>query len=76
MTARGIDFLEDWIARNVTAADNAGGHQWAVALAQRCAKEAAAQGIALKETENGRISITGMILDAMIHVAEPGTPGD
>ena len=43
MTGRGIDFLEDWIAKNVTAAEFQGTPQRAVELADRCIAEAAAQ---------------------------------
>jgi hypothetical protein len=76
MSARGLDFVENWILKNVTPAHHAGGHKRATTLAEQCMAEAASQGIPIVEKIPGRLSITGTILDAMLHLAEPGTPGD
>jgi hypothetical protein len=76
MTMRGSDFLQDWIAKNVTASDHAGGHQRAEVLAQQFASEAAAEDIVEKLGSNGSLSVTAMILEAALRRAEPRTPGD
>ena len=77
MAARGVDFLENWIAKNVSASDHAGGHQRAVVLANQCAQEAAAQNIPREELEsNGGLSVTGIILKAILHLAEEERRGN
>jgi hypothetical protein len=43
MTTRGVEFLENWIAKNVTRADQ--GETRASILATQCIIEAASQGI-------------------------------
>jgi hypothetical protein len=45
MSARGIDFLENWIEGNVAEADKYGSHERAKALAAKCMAEAKALGI-------------------------------
>ena len=68
---RGVDFVENWILKNITPSDHAGGHPRAITLAKQCVVEAAVQGIPLDEKAPGRLSITGIILDAMLRLAEP-----
>jgi hypothetical protein len=73
MTARGVDFLENWIAKNVSI-DTTPAE--AEALAHRCLTEAAALGITGVEMEGEWGSVEQAIRDAIVHLKEPGTPGD
>jgi hypothetical protein len=42
----------------------------------RCIAEAAAEGITLEEIKPDTGSLESHIFDAMVHLAEPGRPGD
>ena len=76
MTARGIEFLENWIRRNVTAGAPPDDPLTASVLATRCIAEAAAEGLTLEEIQPDEGSVESLIADAMVHPAEPRTPGD
>ena len=76
MTARGAKFVKNWIAKNVTALDSSDDPMRATNLAMRCIAEAAAEGIALEEIQPKTRSLESIIFDAMMHLTEPGTPGD
>ena len=76
MSARGVDFLEDWIQKNVTAGGPPDDPLSASVLAMRCIVEAAAEGITLEELKPDSGSVESHIAEAMVHLAEPGTPGD
>ena len=62
MSARGTDFLETWIAGNVTEADKYGSHERAKELAQKCLAEAKAVGITVHDME---LELSG--LETTIH---------
>jgi hypothetical protein len=74
MTARGVDFLEGWIASNVTseAKDQAD----AGLLAAKLVAEAALAGFTLADMELDEETVETYIRDIIVHVGEPGTPGD
>ena len=76
MSARGANFLENWIEKNVTAAGPSDDPLRASDLAMRCIIEAAAEGITLEEIKPDSGSLESHIFDAMVHLALPGTPGD
>jgi hypothetical protein len=76
MTARGVVFLDNWIANNMPALDPSDDPLRAYNLAARCIVEAAAEGITLEEINTATDGLETQILDAMAHLAEPGTPGD
>jgi hypothetical protein len=76
MSARGIEFLETWLQKNVTAGDIPDDPLHASALAMRCIVEAAAEGLTLEEIQPDSGSLESHIFDAMVHLTEPGTPGD
>ena len=76
MSGRGVDFLENWIAKNVTALNCSDDPLRASNLAARCIAEAAAEGITIEEIKPDTGSLESYIFDAMVHLAEPGTPGD
>jgi hypothetical protein len=73
MTARGVDFLEEWIAnalRNV--ADRTQSRQ----LSQKLMVDAVTARLTVSDLEIGDMDVEKYILEAMVHLAEPGTPGD
>ena len=76
MSERGVDFLENWIQKNVTAGALSDDSLRASELAMRCILEAAAEGITVEEIKPDSGSVESHIFDAMVHMAEPGTPGD
>jgi hypothetical protein len=76
MSARGVDFLENWIAKNVTAGAPPDDPLSASVLAMRCIAEAAAEGLTLEEIKPDSGSVESHIAEAMVHVGEPGTSGD
>jgi hypothetical protein len=75
MNQRGIEFLENWIQTNITDADKHGTRERAKELAERCVAEAAVFEISLDDLEKWG-GIETIIYEAMVHLAEPGTPGD
>jgi hypothetical protein len=76
MTARGVDFLENWIQKNVTAGGPPDDPLSASVLAMRCIAEAAANGLTLEEIKPDTGSLESHIAEAMVHLAAPGAPGD
>ena len=76
MTARGIEFLENWIEKNVTAGPPPDDPLTASVIAMRCIVEAAAEGITLEEIKPETGSLESHIHEVMAHLAEPGKPGD
>jgi hypothetical protein len=67
MSARGVDFLENWIDGNVTEADKYGSHERAKVLAAKCLAEAKALGITSDNMELEPGSLEKMIYEAMHH---------
>ena len=74
MTARGIDFLEDWLAKYVSegTADPAN----AGVLAAKLLADSAAAGFTLADMELDQETAETFIRSTMVHLDEPGTPGD
>ena len=65
MSGRGIDFLENWLNKNVTDADRHGSRERAKGLAERCVAEAAALEISLEDMEPEWGSVETIIYEAM-----------
>lgn len=65
MSGKGIDFLEDWVNRNVTDDFRHGDRLQAKALADRCIAEAANAGIAIDDMEPEWGSVETIIYEAM-----------
>ena len=76
MSVKGVDFLQNWIAKNVTAGAPPDDPLSASVLAMRCIAEAAAEGLTLEEIKPNSGSVESHISEAMVHVGEPGTPED
>jgi uncharacterized membrane-anchored protein len=65
MSGRGIDFLENWVNKNVTVADRKGSQDRATELAAQCYADAAALGITMDDMEPEWGSVEEIIYDAM-----------
>ena len=74
MTARGVDFLEGWIASNVTSAPNDPAN--AGLLSAKLFTEAAVAGFTLADMELDEEIVEDYIRNIIVHVGEPGMPGD
>ena len=74
MTARGVDFLEGWITSNVTSEAREEGD--AGVLAAKLLAEAAVAGFTLADMGLDEDTVENYIRDILVHVGEPGTPGD
>jgi hypothetical protein len=65
MSARGVDFLKNWIARNITDSDRPGSRELATILGARCRGEAASKGISRGELEPEFVTVEMAIYEAM-----------
>ena len=72
MSARGKDFLELWIERNVLP--RAAGEDNAERLAVKLANDVAVEGLTIEELEIKGDAQT-YIRDIIVHVGEPGLAG-
>lgn len=73
MSRNAMDFLEAWMAANVPVQPHT---VEAGKLGERLRRDAAAAGFLLQDMELDKSSVEKFILDAMLHQAEPGVPGD
>ena len=74
MTARGVDFLEFWVERNVLP--GSADRDQALRLAMKLDADAGAEGLTFRDLEIERGDAEAYIRDIIVHVGEPGTPGD
>ena len=74
MSTRGTDFLDGWIASNVTSKSNDPAN--AGLLAAKLLAEAALAGFTLADMELDEDTVEDYIRDIIVHVGEAGTPGD
>ena len=74
MTARGVNFLENWLRQNVLP--NAGDRTQVQKLAQKLVFDAVAADLRISELVLGDSDVEQYILDAIVHLDTPGTPGD
>ena len=72
MSARGVDFLKNWIQKNVPTGGPPDDPLSASNLAKRCITEAASEGFTLEEIQPETSSVESYIADAMVHPANPG----
>ena len=73
MSDKGADFLELWIERNVLP--RSAEPDQATRLAVKLATDAAAEGLKFEDLEIDG-DAEAYIRDIIVHVGEPGTPGD
>jgi hypothetical protein len=74
MTARGVDFLDGWIATNVTSVHHDSAN--AGVLAAKLLAEAAVAGITLADMELDEDIFEDYIRNIIVHIGEPETAGD
>jgi hypothetical protein len=74
VTARGVDFLEKWIAANVNI--KSGDRADAGLLAAKLVADAAVAGFTLADMELDEESAEEYIREAMVHPDESGALGD
>ena len=74
MSARGTAFLQLWLERNVLTLPL--DRNQAPRLAEKLASDAAEEGLDLKDLEIKAGSTEEYIRDMIVHVGEPGMPGD
>jgi len=74
LSTKGVDFLELWIERNVLP--RSADRDQALRLAMKLESDATAEGLTLQDLELPSGGVEGYIRDVIVHVGEPGTPGD
>ena len=76
MSARGIDFLEDWIAKHVTPDEFEDLDVRTHILAERCEVAANAAGLSQDDLEPEWGTVESIIRDVLQQDPGGGTPGD
>jgi hypothetical protein len=74
MSVRGVDFHELWIERNVLP--RSADRDQALRLAMKLEFDAGVEGLTLEDLEIQPGEAEAYIRDIIVHVGEPGTPGD
>lgn len=75
MTARGVEFLNEWIGANVPAVP-VKGDVLIRALAQKLRDDASTAGFTITDLEIENSQVEQFIRETIIQVAELGMPGD
>ena len=75
MTARGVEFLNEWVSENVPPLTLTG-DVLIRALAQKLKDDAIAAGFKIPDLEIEGPQVEQFIRETLVHVAEPGTPGN
>lgn len=75
MTARGIEFLNEWVGENVPPLPVTG-DVLIRALAQKLRDDAGAAGFTVADLEIENSQVEQFMRETLVHVADPGTPGD
>lgn len=73
MTSRGVDFLEGWIGKTITAQTDVAD---AGKMTAKLVAAGATAGFTLADMELDPETVEAYVRDAIVHVREPGTPGD
>ena len=75
MTARGVEYLNEWVSENVPPLPVTG-DVLIRALAQKLRDDASAAGLTIADLEIENSQVEQFMRETLVHVAEPGTPGD
>ena len=75
MTARGVEYLNEWVSENVPPLTITG-DVLIRALAQKLRDDASAAGLTIADLEIENSQVEQFMRETLVHVAEPGTPGD
>ena len=73
MTARGVEYLEDWIGKTIKPETTAADAGW---LAAHLLAEAAVAGFTLADLELDQETAETYIREAIAHFVKLGMPGD
>ena len=75
MTARGVEYLNEWVSENVPPL-SVTGDVLIRALAQKLRDDSSAAGFTVADMELQESQVEQFMRETLVHVAEPGTPGD
>ena len=75
MTSRGVDFLRDWVSGKLPPMP-IGDNALVKMLAKKLSDDASAAGFTLTDLKLEESQVEKFIRDTLMHIAEPGTPGD
>ena len=75
MGFRYINFIENWLASNVTEADDYGGPKLAIELATQLRTDAIAQGVTPDDMEADPGDLEVIVYQTMHHEFDPSLPG-
>ena len=75
MTARGVEYLKEWVSENAPPLTITG-DVLIRALAQKLRDDASSAGFTIAELEIENSQVEQFIRETIVHIAEPGTPGD
>ena len=75
MTARGVEYLNEWVSENVPPLPVTG-DVLIRALAQKLRDDAGAAGFTVADLEIEGAQVEQFMRETLVHVAEPGTSGD
>jgi len=74
MIARGVDFLENWLADNISR--QKGDEAMAGKLAAKVIADGVAAGLAVADMELEEADAEKYIREVIVHLDTPGTPSD
>ena len=75
MTARGVDFLNEWVSGKLPPMPT-GDNALIKMLAQKLRDDSSTAGFTLADLELEEYQDEQFIRETLAHIAEPGTPGD
>ena len=75
MTARGIDFLAAWAGENIPPLEGKS-NLMIQTLGQKLRNDAKVAGFTIPDLEIKESEVDPFIRETLVHLAEPGTPGD
>ena len=75
MTARGVDFLNEWVSGKLPPMPT-GDNALIKMLAQKLSDDASTAGFILADLELEESKVERFVWETLVHVGEPGTPGD
>ena len=75
MTARGVDFLEDWVSGKLPPMP-VGDTELVKSVVQKLRDDSAAAGFTLADLEMEEAHVEPFIRETLVDISEPGMPGD
>lgn len=75
MTSCGVEFLQDWVSGKLPPMPT-GDNALVKTLAQKLRDDAGAAGITIADLEIENSQVEQFMRETIVHIAEPGIPGD